>query len=70
VEPINPFSWIIGHLVAQDQHQLIELNRVALLDPSAPEFLGNGKSASPPPLDEMWTLWREIIYRLINSSKL
>jgi hypothetical protein len=60
VEPINSISWIIGHLTAQDQHQLIELARIALPDPSIPELVGIGKPASAPPLDEVWTGWRGI----------
>ncbi len=62
LEPINSTSWIIGHLAVQDQQQGIEPAQAALQDPSHPDFVGNGKPASPPPVDEMWTIWSGFKY--------
>jgi hypothetical protein len=59
-EPINSISWMIGHLAWQEQRNWLTRAQGQILRPDLNERVANGKPASPPPLEEMWTAWRAV----------
>lgn len=57
---INSLGWIIGHLANQENFYWVYLAQGERLHPKLRKLVGTGQPASTPPLDEMWTAWREI----------
>jgi hypothetical protein len=60
VEPMNAISWNIGHLASQEQFLWVYLAQGRGLYPDLHKQVGYGSPASTPPLEEMWTVWRNI----------
>ncbi|MCB0255550.1 MAG: DinB family protein [Caldilineae bacterium] len=58
--PMNSISWMIGHLANQEDAYWGFLARGKRVHPELYDLVGFGKPASTPPLDEMWTAWREV----------
>jgi DinB superfamily len=58
--PINPIAWMIGHLAWQEQRNWLTRAQGQIPCPDLNERVANGKPASTPPLDEMWTAWRTV----------
>lgn len=58
-EPMNCISWIIGHLAFQEQLFWCILAQNEEVLPSIAKY-GWGEPASTPPLDEVWSAWRQI----------
>jgi uncharacterized damage-inducible protein DinB len=58
--PMNCISWIVGHLASQEQYLWVYLAQKHAPYPHLHELVGYGQPASTPPLDEMWTAWRDI----------
>ena len=59
-EPMNCISWIIGHLACQENIYWVQRAQGRELLPTLEALVGWGRPASSPPLDEMWSAWREI----------
>ena len=59
-QPINSISWMIGHLAWQEQRNWLTRAQGQILRPDLNERVANGKPASTPPLEEMWTAWRAV----------
>jgi hypothetical protein len=59
-ESMNCISWMIGHLATQENRYWVGQGLGRQLHPELNELVGHGRPASTPPLDEMWTAWREI----------
>lgn len=57
-QPINSISWVIGHLAWQEQRNWLTRAQGQIVRPDLNERVANGKPASTPPLEEMWTAWR------------
>jgi hypothetical protein len=57
--PINPISWMIGHLAWQEQLYWLERAQDRIVVPEVKQF-GYGKPPSIPPLDQAWTWWRTV----------
>lgn len=60
VLPMNCLSWIVGHLAVQESAYWVLLAQGKKLYPDLRSLTGTGSPASTPPLEEMWTAWREI----------
>jgi uncharacterized damage-inducible protein DinB len=60
VQPMNCISWVIGHLANQENAYWNILPGRENRAPRLNDLVGFGKPASTPPLDEMWTAWREV----------
>lgn len=58
--PMNSISWIVGHLANQENFYWVRMGRDLTLAPGLDDRVGYGKPASTPPLDEMWSIWREV----------
>ena len=59
-QPINSISWMIGHLAWQEQRNWLTRAQGQILRADLNERVANGKPASTPPLEEMWTAWRAV----------
>ena len=59
--PMNCISWIIGHLVNQEQTYRVLFAQGHTPVPGLGDLVGSGKPASTPPLNEMWTAWNAVI---------
>ena len=57
---MNCISWTVGHLANQEQRYWLYRSQNILLFPDLNNLVGYGKTASTPPLDEMWTAWHTI----------
>ena len=57
---MNCIGWTVGHLANQEQRYWLYRAQNRLLYPELNNLVGYGKPASTPPLDEMWSAWREI----------
>lgn len=60
LEPMNCISWMVGHLAWQEHWYWIRHAQGLNIAPQLSALVGTGRPASTPPLDEMWSLWREI----------
>ena len=58
--PMNCISWSVGHMANQEDRYWVLAGQGQRLVPSLQELVGFGKPASTPPLDEMWSAWRQI----------
>ncbi len=58
--PMNCISWMVGHLAWQEQRYWLTRAQGIVLVPEVNELTANGKPASTPPLDAMWTAWRTV----------
>jgi hypothetical protein len=58
--PMNSISWIIGHLAWQEQRYWLYRAQGQIPLPDLNERVANGKPATTPPLEEMWTAWRAV----------
>ena len=58
-EPMNSISWIIGHLANQEHAYWVMIAQGKTVVSGLNNLVGFGKPASTPPLDEMWTAWRQ-----------
>lgn len=58
--PMNCISWMIGHLADGEQGFLLQRQGAPLAVPGLNDVCGYGKSASTPPLDQMWAAWRAV----------
>jgi len=59
-QPINSISWMIGYLAWQEQRNWFTRAQGHILRADLNERVANGKPASTPPLEEMWTAWRVV----------
>ena len=62
IQPMNCISWFVGHLASQEQYLWVFLAQVQALYPHLYELVGHGRPTSTPPLNEMWTAWRDITH--------
>jgi DinB superfamily len=53
--PINSIGWMIGHLAWQEQRNWLTRAQGQILRADLNECVANGKPASMPPLEEMYT---------------
>ncbi len=60
LEPMNCISWIVGHLAVQENAYWVMFAQGKRLYPELHKLVGYGSPPSTPPLDEMWSAWREI----------
>ena len=62
LEPMNCFSWIIGHLSNQENRYWVEMAQgVTLPEVSGlNDLVGYGKPASSPPLADMKFIWESV----------
>lgn len=60
LEPMNCLSWIVGHLANQESTYWLLLAQGKTIIPDLHRLVGTGKPASTPPLDEMWSAWKQI----------
>lgn len=58
--PMNSISWMVGHLVWQENRYWLQLAQGQDLAPHLNALVGYGKPATTPPLDEMWSAWRTV----------
>jgi hypothetical protein len=59
--PMNCISWIVGHLAEQEQGNWLTRMQNQTPLPELFEHFANGRPATTPPLDEMWTAWHKVI---------
>ncbi len=59
-ESINSLSWMVGHLANQENFYWVYLAQGIRIAPELRKLVGTGQPASTPPLDEMWSIWREV----------
>ena len=59
-EPMNSISWIVGHLADQENLYWVRMAQGIKILPDLKDLVGFGRPPSTPPLDEMWSAWREI----------
>jgi uncharacterized damage-inducible protein DinB len=59
-QPMNSITWIVGHLAWQEQRYWLFRAQGQIPLPDLNERVANGKPATAPPLDEMWTAWRTV----------
>jgi hypothetical protein len=57
---MNCISWIVGHLGVQEHAYWVVMGQGKQLYPELYKLVGYGSPPSTPPLEEMWTAWREI----------
>jgi hypothetical protein len=57
---MNSLSWMVGHLAWQEQRYWLQRAQGQLLFPQLNELLAYGRPASTPPVEEMWSLWRQV----------
>jgi uncharacterized damage-inducible protein DinB len=60
IEPMNSISWIVGHLADQENLYWVRMAQGIRIFQDLKELVGYGRPPSTPPLDEMWSAWREI----------
>lgn len=59
-EPMNSISWVVGHLADQENLYWVRMAQGIKMSPDLRDLVGFGRPPSTPPLDEMWSTWREI----------
>lgn len=59
-DPMNCVSWIIGHLADQENRYWVLWAQGQSIASGLNEQVGWGKPPTTPPLDEMWTVWRDV----------
>ncbi len=59
-EPMNSIAWIIGHMANQENFYWVLFAQNKQLAPELRNLVGTGKPASNPPLEDMWSIWREV----------
>ena len=57
--PINPISWMIGHLAWQEQLYWVERAQATTAVPEVKQF-GYGKPLVVPALDDAWQWWHTV----------
>lgn len=57
---MNCISWMIGHLAWQEQRYWLTRAQGQVLFPQLNEMLAYGMPASTPPVEEMWSIWRQV----------
>ncbi len=60
-DPMNCISWMIGHLAWHEHWYWVRYAQGDNIVPHLSKLVGTGRPASTPPLDEMWSDWREVI---------
>lgn len=60
LEPMNCISWNIGHLAWQEQRYFLRYGQDRLVYPDINREFAVGAPASTPPLQRVFTAWREI----------
>jgi uncharacterized damage-inducible protein DinB len=60
IQPMNCISWMVGHLADQEHRYWIMMAQGKVLFPELNDLVGFQKPASTPPLEEMWTAWRQV----------
>ncbi len=58
--PMNCISWMVGHLANQEHRYWVVLAQKKDIAPGLVERVGYGKPASTPPLEEMWSIWKQV----------
>lgn len=58
--PMNCISWMVGHLANQEQNYWLRMAQGKVAVPELNALVGSGQPSTTPPLDEMWSAWREI----------
>jgi uncharacterized damage-inducible protein DinB len=58
--PMNCISWMVGHLANQEHRYWVVLAQKKDIAPGLVDRVGYGKPASTPPLEEMWSIWRQV----------
>ena len=58
--PMNCISWMVGHLANQEHRYWVVLAQKKDIAPGLVDRVGYGKPASTPPLEEMWTIWKQV----------
>lgn len=59
--PMNSISWIVAHLVGQEQRNWFIRMHAHTPLPIQEELAAYGGLATMPELDEMWTAWSTVI---------
>lgn len=59
VEPMNPISWMIGHLAWHERLVWVDRGRGLVVE-SVLDAVANGAPASTPPLEAIWAAWDRI----------
>ena len=59
-QAMNSISWMIGHMAWQEQRYWLFRAQGQVPLPDLNERVANGKPATTPPLEEMWTAWRAV----------
>jgi uncharacterized damage-inducible protein DinB len=60
IEPMNSISWMIGHLTTQETFYWNRMGQGTKVHADLWQLVGSGQPASTPPLEEMWTAWRDV----------
>ncbi len=60
LQPMNSLSWIVGHLADQEHRYWVIFAQGVNLFPDLKERVGYGRPASTPPLEEMWSTWKQV----------
>lgn len=60
VEPFNCIGWIIGHLAVHENICWVDLAQDKKIHEDLINWVGYGKPASTPSLEEMWRAWEDI----------
>jgi len=58
--PMNCISWMVGHLANQEHRYWVVLAQKKDIAPGLVDRVGYGKPASTPPLEEMWSIWKQV----------
>lgn len=60
LEPMNCVSWMVGHLAWHEHWYWVRYAQGQNIVPHLSELVGTGQPGSAPPLDEMWSDWRQV----------
>lgn len=59
--PMNCISWMVGHLAWQEQRYWLYRAQGLMPFPDVNDQFAYGAPASTPPLDEVWSVWRQVV---------
>ena len=60
IEPMNPISWMVGHLAWHERLVWVDRGLGLVVEPEL-DAVANGAPASTPPLGTMWAAWDRIL---------
>lgn len=59
-EPMNCVSWMVGHLAWHEHWYWVRYAQSQNIAPHLSGLVGTGRPPSSPPLNDMWSDWRQV----------